>query len=160
MYEKAVIVHYTNKYKTVPLPANPNYSSGDGSIIVPTIDTESTFTECLRLWLKSNPREIIVVTVPRNRDRVGQLIEPLLEVADNKIIIFTTPLANKRHQLMTGVRTAKGQICALVDDDVYWSVDTVVPYLLAPFENAEVGAVAGIQRSVSPFYFRPWYRTN
>jgi hypothetical protein len=36
-----------------------------------------------------------------------------------------------------------------VDDDVYWYVETVVPYPLAPFEDAEVGAVAGIQRSDS-----------
>ncbi len=107
----------------------------------------------MRLWLKSKPREIIIVTVPRNRRRVGQLVEPLREVADTKIIILTAPLANKRHQLMIGVRTASGEICALVDDDVYWTLDTVVPYLLAPFEDAEVGAVAGIQRSVPLLQF-------
>jgi glycosyltransferase involved in cell wall biosynthesis len=123
------------------------------SIIVPTIDTESTFTECIRLWLKCKPREIIIVTVPRNKGRVGQLVEPLRGVAD-KIIILTAPLANKRQQLMIGVKAARGEICALVDDDVYWPVDTVVPYLLAPFEDAEVGAVAGIQRSVHPIQFR------
>lgn len=103
----------------------------------------------MRLWLKSKPREIIIVTVPRNKGRVAQLVEPLREVADNKIIILTAALANKRQQLMIGVKAARGEICALVDDDVYWSLDTVVPYLLAPFEDAEVGAVAGIQRLVN-----------
>lgn len=48
---------------------------------------------------------------------------------------------------MVGVKAARGKIFALVDDDVYWRVDTVVPYLLAPFEDAEVGGVAGIQMS-------------
>lgn len=132
------------------MPENPNYNSGDVSIIVPTIDTESTFTECMHLWLKSKPREIIIVTVPRNKERVVQLVEPLQEGAD-KIIILTAPLANKRQQLMIGVKAARGEIYALVDDDVYWRVDNVVPYLLAPFQDAEVGAVAGIQRLAHSF---------
>jgi glycosyltransferase involved in cell wall biosynthesis len=140
----------------VPLPKKQNYSHEDVSIIVPTIDTESTFTECMRLWLKANPREIIIATVERNRTRVVELIEPLRQNAD-KIIIVTAPLANKRHQLMVGVKAASGKIFALVDDDVYWRVDTVVPYLLAPFEDAEVGAVAGIQRSDPKVNVHPVY---
>jgi len=118
------------------------------SIIVPIIDTESTFTECVRLWLKCEPREIIIVTVPRNKDRVLELLGSLQEET-GKIITLIAPLANKRQQLSMGIKAARGEIIALVDDDVYWSVDTVVPYLLAPFENEKVGAVAGIQRFVS-----------
>ncbi len=108
------------------MPETPNYGPGDISIIVPTIDTESTFTECMRLWLKSQPREIIIVTVARNKDRVVQLVEPFQEDA-GKIIILTAPLANKRQQLMIGVNAARGDIYAVVDDDVYWRVDSVVP---------------------------------
>jgi glycosyltransferase involved in cell wall biosynthesis len=143
--DKAVISYYSHKYKPMPLPDNVNYSNRDVSIIVPTIDTGPTFTECMHLWLKANPREIIIATIERNRARIVQLIEPLRQHAE-KIVIVTAPLANKRHQLVVGVKAAKGEIFALVDDDVYWRVDTVIPYLLAPFENAEVGAVAGIQR--------------
>lgn len=143
--DKAVTSYYSSKYKPVPLPEKPSYSHRDVSIIVPTIDTESTFTECMELWLKANPREIIISTVERNKDRVLELIEPLKEHHD-KIIVVTGPLANKRHQLIVGVKAATGKIFALLDDDVYWRVDTVVPYLLAPFEDPEVGGVAGIQR--------------
>ncbi|GIK05268.1 hypothetical protein Aspvir_009372 [Aspergillus viridinutans] len=149
VFNKAVISYYSSKYKPVPLPEKHNYSHKDVSIIVPIIDTESTFTECMRLWLKANPREIIIATVERNKARVLQLIEPLRQHAD-KIIIVTAPLANKRHQLIVGVKAARGKIFALVDDDVYWRVDTVVSYLLAPFEDAEVGAVAGIQSAEVP----------
>jgi glycosyltransferase involved in cell wall biosynthesis len=126
------------------------------SIIVPTIDTESTFTECVRLWLESNPREIIIVTVPRCKAHVEQLVKPVQELTD-KITILTAPLANKRQQLMVGAKAASGKIIALVDDDAYWRAATVIPYLLAPFEDAEVGSVAGLQRSVhriSPFQRR------
>lgn len=108
----------------------------------------------MRLWLKSNPLEVIIVTVQRNKERVEQLVEPLQEYAD-KIIILIAPLANKRQQMMVGVKAAKGEIYSLVDDDVYWRVDHVVPYLLAPFQDAEVGAVAGIQRLVDPSVFKP-----
>lgn len=146
MLDKAVISYFASKYKPVPLPVKQNYTHNDVSIIVPTIDTESTFTECMRLWLKANPREIVIATVERNKARVEELIEPLRQHAD-KIVIVISPLANKRHQLIVGVKAAMGKIFALVDDDVYWRVGTVVPYLLAPFEDAQVGAVAGIQRS-------------
>ncbi|KAI3553360.1 glycosyltransferase family 2 [Colletotrichum abscissum] len=144
VYDKAVISYYSSKYKPAPLPKEPSYSPADVSIIVPTIDTESTFTECMRLWLKSKPREVIIVTVERNRDRIVRLLEPLKEDAD-KIVILCAPLANKRVQLVVGVKAARGSILALVDDDVYWRAAGVLPYLLAPFENAKVGAVAGIQ---------------
>ncbi|OQD65636.1 hypothetical protein PENPOL_c005G01259 [Penicillium polonicum] len=129
--DKAVVSHYSTKYKPVPLPVKPNYIHKDVSIIVPTINTESTFTECMRLWLEANPREIIISTVERNRASVEQLIEPFQQDAYRII-------------------AAKGKIFALVDDDVYWHVDTVVPYLLAPFEDAEVGGVAGIQIAEIP----------
>ncbi|CBX94795.1 hypothetical protein LEMA_P117980.1 [Plenodomus lingam JN3] len=149
VYDKAVISYYSRKYKPVPLPQRPNYSHEDVSVIVPTIDTESTFTDCMRLWLKANPREIIIATVERNKARVMELIKPLQKDAD-KIVIVIAPLANKRHQLMVGVKAAKGKIFALVDDDVYWRSDGVVPYLLAPFEDPRVGAVAGIQSAEIP----------
>jgi SepF-like predicted cell division protein (DUF552 family) len=106
--DKAVISYYSSKYKPVPLPERPNYSHKDVSIIVPTIDTEATFTECMRLWLKANPREIVIATVERNKARVEQLIEPLRQHAD-KIIIVTAALANKRHQLIVGVKAARGK---------------------------------------------------
>ncbi|KAG9231685.1 polysaccharide synthase [Amylocarpus encephaloides] len=149
-YEKAVVSYYTKKYKTVPLPDEPTYGPNDVSIIVPTIDTESTFSECLRLWLRSKPREVIIVTVPRCKRQVEQLIQRL-EGSTDKITILTSPVANKRQQLMIGAKFASGKIHALVDDDAYWPVDTVIPYLLAPFEDAEIGAVAGIQSAeISP----------
>jgi glycosyltransferase involved in cell wall biosynthesis len=140
-------LYFSKKYKPVSLPKVITYCSTDVSIIVPTIDTESTFTECVRLWLKSKPREIIIVTVPRCKAHVEQLVMPIHEFKD-KITILTAPLANKRHQLMVGSKAASGKIHALVDDDAYWPADTVIPHLLAPFEDDRVGAAAGLQRSV------------
>jgi hypothetical protein len=133
---------YSRRYKTIPLPIHPTLAPSDMSIVVPTIDTESTFTECVRLWLKSNPREIIIVTVQRYKTHVEQLVSSVLT---DKIIILIAPMANKRQQIAIGVKAAKGKIIALVDDDAYWGAATA-PYLLAPFENEAVGSVAGLQR--------------
>lgn len=88
--DKAVVSHYSTKYKPVPLPVKPNYIHKDVSIIVPTINTESTFTECMRLWLEANPREIIISTVERNRASVEQLIEPFQQDA-YRIIVGLRP---------------------------------------------------------------------
>lgn len=145
IYEKALVSYYSRKYRTIPLPGVPTYSSEDVSIIVPTIETESTFTECLHLWLQSMPREIIIVTVPKYKDHIEQLVRP---VDTDKVTILTVPLANKRQQIAAGAKAARGKIIALVDDDVYWRAATVVSYLLAPFEDAQVGSVAGLQRLV------------
>ncbi|PVH97739.1 glycosyltransferase family 2 protein [Periconia macrospinosa] len=147
IYEKIAASTYARRYKTVPLPANPSYDANDVSIVVPTIDTESTFTECVRLWLKSNPREIIIVTVPRCRTHVEQLVSP---VRTDKITILNAPLANKRQQIALGAKAAKGKVIALVDDDAYWRGAELIPYMLAPFEKAEVGSVAGLQSPEIP----------
>ncbi|KAI0440332.1 polysaccharide synthase [Xylaria telfairii] len=144
IYEKIVHSYFINKYRTVPLPDKPTYNSEDVSLVVPTIDTESTFTECLRLWLASKPREIIIVTVARNLSRVQQLVSPVQNYT-SKVTILTASAANKRQQLTLGIMAARGKIVALVDDDAYWRTGTVIPYLLAPFENSLVGAVAGLQ---------------
>ncbi|CAH0055753.1 unnamed protein product [Clonostachys solani] len=165
LYDKALISHYAKKYKPSPLPEKATYSNKDISIIVPTIDTESTFTECMRLWLRSKPREVIIVTVERNIENINKLIEPLKDDAQ-RISVLCSPVANKRIQLVVGVEAAKGDILALVDDDVFWRADGVVPYLLAPFEQDEIGAVAGIQSAEipperrDPSVITPWEATS
>jgi glycosyltransferase involved in cell wall biosynthesis len=104
----------------------------------------------MRLWLANKPKEIIVVTIPRDLDRVKQLILPIPRPDFDKIHVRTVPNANKRAQLIRGIQAATGTILALVDDDVFWPHDMVLPYLLAPFEHEDVGACGGTQKFVSP----------
>lgn len=139
-----------DEYVPYDIPENPGFLPEDVSIIVPTIDTEDTFTECLRLWLANNPREIIVVTVPRDLTRVHQLIQPIQRPDFDKIHVYTVAQANKRAQLIRGIKASTGCILALVDDDTFWPHDQVMQYLLAPFEDEyrDVGAVGGPQMCV------------
>lgn len=116
------------------------------SIIVPTIDTEHTFTESVRLWLANNPKELIIVTIPRDVLRVEELLKPISEFDAGKIRVLVAPRANKREQLIRGIKEANGSILALVDDDTFWPHDMVLAYLLAPFEDERVGACGGPNR--------------
>lgn len=130
-------------------PDRPTYRSEDVSVIVPTIDTEVSFTECIRLLLANHPKEIIVVTVPWNLNRVRRLIEPrqLEHIGQkSKIRIFTVNRASKREQVMRGIEASTGKILALVDDDTFWPQPMVLSYLLVPFEDPTVGGSTGTQR--------------
>ncbi|KAI0020239.1 family 2 glycosyltransferase [Xylariomycetidae sp. FL0641] len=143
-YDKYTFSRFEKKYKPVPIPEKPNYLPEDVSIIVPTIDTDPAFTDCLLLWLRHEVREIIIVTIDRQLEHVKRLAEPAQEHSD-KVVVLSVPQANKRGQLQHGINSASGKILALVDDDVFWTNMAMVPHLLAPFEDAAVGACCGLQ---------------
>lgn len=80
-------------------------------------------------------------------DRVLELLARVPEARD-KVRVLEANIANKREQLAVGIHPAKGSIIALVDDDAFWTNESVVPYLLAGFEDPKIGASQGLQRSV------------
>lgn len=123
------------------------YQPEDTSIIVPTVDTENTFAECVRLLLVNCPKEIIIVTVPWNLNRVRDFLKALTrEEGYEKLKVLTVKHANKREQLVYGIKASSGKILALVDDDIFWPQPTVLSSLLAPFQDPTVGESTGIQR--------------
>ncbi|KAK1850652.1 polysaccharide synthase [Colletotrichum chrysophilum] len=136
-------------YTPIPLPDEPTYNSSDVSIIVPTINTPDEFTDCLRLWLTNQPKEIIIVTIERDLQRVYDLVRPVVTEGDERISLMTADVANKREQLLVGIKHAKGKILALVDDDAFWKCQ-VLPHLLAPFEDPKVGGAVGKQSAHFP----------
>jgi glycosyltransferase involved in cell wall biosynthesis len=132
----------------VPLPENPQYSTQDVSIVVATIETPNTLPESLHQWLSNDPLEIIIVTIQRDLELVQSLVSQVPEAARITQIV-TCGITNKREQLAQGIRMARGQIIALVDDDAFWPATTVLPYLLAGLEeDPSVGGVQGKQRYV------------
>lgn len=141
---------YGNKYKPLPVPDKPHYHPSDVSLIVATIDTPDTFPESIRQWMENEPKEIIVVTILRDLQHVQKLLAQVPE-SEGKVKIMVAHVANKREQLATGIHIAKGSIMALVDDDAFWPKSTVLPFLLAGFEDPEVGCLQGLQRSVTAF---------
>lgn len=116
--------------------------------MVATIDTPDTLPESLRQWLSNDPHEIIIVTIRRDVQLVHHLVSQVPQAAEI-IQIVTCDIINKREQLAKGIRMARGQIIALVDDDAFWPTTSVLPYLLAGLEeDPDVGGVQGKQRYV------------
>ncbi|KXH45840.1 glycosyltransferase family 2 [Colletotrichum salicis] len=144
-YDEVLTKKLMNKAKPIPLPRKPSFKSTDVSIIVPTINTPDTFTDCLRLWLANKPKEIIIVTIERDLQRVHDLVKPVIIEGEDRISVMTADYASKRDQMVVGMKEAKGKILALVDDDAFWSTLETLPYLLAPFEDPKVGGVTGKQ---------------
>ncbi|KAG9043864.1 hypothetical protein FS837_009046 [Tulasnella sp. UAMH 9824] len=130
-------------YRPVPLPINPTYiAAEDVTIIVPTIDAGEEFKQAARSWLVGKPKEIIIITEEKMKG-------PLQELADavdpHRIRVLTVPFANKRLQMVHGIRNTTTDIICFADDDAIWP-PKMLPYILAPFEDQKVGGVGTSQR--------------
>jgi cellulose synthase/poly-beta-1,6-N-acetylglucosamine synthase-like glycosyltransferase len=130
-------------YRPVPLPENPTYvASEDVTIIVPTIDAGEEFKEAANSWLAGKPKEIIIITEEK-------MLIPLQELANavdpDRIRVLTVPFANKRLQMAHGIKNTTTDIIVFADDDAIWP-PTLLPYVLACFEDQKVGGVGTSQR--------------
>ncbi|KAL9932272.1 hypothetical protein V8E36_008751 [Tilletia maclaganii] len=130
-------------YRPIPPPANPTYlASEDVTIIVPTIDAGDEFKEAAYSWLVGNPAQILIVTENKMREPLQALAD---EVDPVRIKILTVPKANKRLQMSHGIRNTTTDIIVFADDDAIWP-PTLLPYVLACFEDQQVGGVGTSQR--------------
>jgi hypothetical protein len=130
-------------YKTVPIPANPSYSSKDVTVIIPTIHNNfEELRESLQSILACHPYELLLVTTSNKYQKLTRFAKTL-EVSN--IRIFQVPIANKRIQVCEAIPKAKTSIIIMADDDVTWP-GTILPWLLAPFENKKIGGVGPCQR--------------
>jgi len=100
--------------------------------------------KCLSSQLLNHPREIVIVTIMRDKDRVLELVGKV-DDPDGKIRVLTVEAADKRRQMVCGIQATTGKILALVDDDTFWPTPAVLSYLLAGFQDATVGGAVGGQ---------------
>ncbi|KAF2483587.1 nucleotide-diphospho-sugar transferase [Neohortaea acidophila] len=135
------ISHWT--YRPIPPPKNATYTSQDVTIICPTIATGGPELEgTLRTCLQSNPYQLFLVTVDANVDnltKIANAIDP------KKISVLSIREANKRRQMCRAIPQVSTRITIFVDDDVIWP-STVLPWILAPFEDPRTGGVCTSQR--------------
>lgn len=119
---------------------------------MPTIQTEDTFLAALATWLANKPFEIIIVTVPTNEALIRKRLATALvglDVGMTTTTVLTVAFARKRQQLACGIQKARGAILVLADDDVFWP-STLLPLVLACFEDPKTGGVGTRQRSSLP----------
>ncbi|KAJ4490964.1 polysaccharide synthase Cps1p [Lentinula aciculospora] len=130
-------------YRPVPLPETPTYiAEEDVTIIVPTIDAGEEFKEAARSWLVGKPKEILIITEEK---MLGPLQELANAVDPERIRVLTVPFANKRLQMSHGIKNTTTDIIVFADDDAIWP-PTLLPYVLACFEDQKIGGVGTSQR--------------
>ncbi|KAF9193284.1 hypothetical protein BGZ51_003805 [Haplosporangium sp. Z 767] len=129
-------------YRPMMPKSNPTYRAEyDVTIIVPTIDAGEEFKEAAHSWLVNNPKEIIIITETKMKDALQELAN---SVDPTRIRVLTVPKANKRLQMVEGVRNTTSEIIVFADDDAIWA-PTCLEYILACFEDPNMGGVGTSQ---------------
>ncbi|KAH7320011.1 nucleotide-diphospho-sugar transferase [Stachybotrys elegans] len=148
-----LVVHCVShwSYRSKPLPIKPKFTSKDVTVVIPTI--HNAFEELrpsLQSILNCEPAELILVTTHDKRKELDQLAGTL----GPRVRVLDTPIANKRLQVCEALPTVLTPITIMADDDVTWP-STLMPWILAPFEDPEIGGVGTCQR-VRREWGGPW----
>ena len=126
------------RYKSIPIPETPSYTAKDVTVIIPTIHNNfEELRESLQSILACQPYELLLVTTS---DKYQKLVTFTKSLEAPNIRTFQTPIANKRIQVCEAIPKVKTSIIIMADDDVTWP-STILPWLLAPFEDAKIGGV-------------------
>ncbi|KAK6007240.1 hypothetical protein QM012_006248 [Aureobasidium pullulans] len=134
-------------YKPIPIPEKPTYTRKDVTVIIPTIEGEGeTLCRTIKTCLATQPFEIIIVTIDSSIKRAERTVATF---NSSKIRILSVAKANKRSQMCAAIPKVMTKITIFADDDVIWP-QTILPWILAPFENDEMGGVGTSQRLMRP----------
>ncbi|KAL1851644.1 hypothetical protein VTK73DRAFT_9410 [Phialemonium thermophilum] len=150
-YVRLIVHCYTHyRYKSKPVPEKPTYSSSDVTVVIPTIHNHfAELQPSLESILACKPAKLILVTTWSKFDALKQVAESLRCPDDHQteISVLYVDKANKRLQLCEALKGDHVQtpIIVLADDDVEWP-STLMPWLLAPFEDPDMGGVGTCQR--------------
>lgn len=122
--------------------------NGTLSIITPVYNENPKFFKlALESWKQNQPDEIIAVIDYTDKNNVSVFKEFAKSFSGARLIV--TPKPGKREALADGVRVARSEIVALVDSDTIWSKN-IVPKMLAPFSDPEVGGTGPRQDVLHP----------
>ncbi|KAL9099845.1 MAG: hypothetical protein Q9163_004708 [Psora crenata] len=142
VYPNGVIeVHIISSWTFKPIrPAvSPTFIAKDVTVVIPTLGDSDDFPRCLQSIVACAPKEIIVVTPKPKVDGVRKKCENL---GCYDVKVLGADQANKRLQMLQGLKESSTAITVFADDDVFWPT-TFLTYILAAFENPKVGAAGG-----------------
>ena len=92
--------------------------------------------------LANYPCEIILVTIDTNYKKAMQLAAA---TGCTRVRVLSIPQANKRLQMCEALPEVTTRITVLADDDILWP-NTLLDWILAPFEDERIGGVGTCQR--------------
>lgn len=143
-----LLVHCAShwSYSSKPIAAKPTFTHDDVTVVMPTI--HHAFEElrpALQSILACKPAELILVTNMDKRAALARLADSLRAAQGPGIRVLHTAIANKRLQVCEALPRVRTRITVMADDDVTWP-PTMLPWILAPFEDEAVGGVGTCQR--------------
>ncbi|MEZ4511760.1 MAG: NosD domain-containing protein [Chloroflexota bacterium] len=132
------------RYKVTPTES----FTATTSLVIPVYnENPEVFREALESWALEEPNEIIAVIDHSDKDCIAVFREFSQVFGGARMIITKKP--GKRPALADGMRAATSEIVALVDSDTIWTIG-VLPKLIAPFADPEVGGVGSRQNVLHP----------
>ncbi|RFU27413.1 hypothetical protein B7463_g8916, partial [Scytalidium lignicola] len=130
-------------YKSISIATNPSYGSEDVTVIIPTIHNNfEELRDSIQSILACNPYELLLVTTADKYERLCTFVKSL---EASNVVVMQTPIANKRIQVCEAIPRVRTELIIMADDDVSWP-RTILPWLLAPFEDKRIGGVGPCQR--------------
>ncbi|KAK3394975.1 hypothetical protein B0H63DRAFT_385546, partial [Podospora didyma] len=145
-----LIIHCVShwRYKSGIPKKEPKYWSEDVTVVIPTIHNDFTaLKDSLHSILACNPAKLILVTTAGRYHALEQMTATLRPTDGTTIETVSMGKANKRLQMCRALEGDHIQtaITVLADDDVEWP-PTLMPWLLAPFEDDNIGGVGTCQK--------------
>lgn len=149
-----LIVNIIAAWTSKPIrPASkPTLTSADVTVVIPTLGENKEFSECVQSINACNPAAITIVTPEKNVHRIKNLCE---KIGLYKVKVLGAKKANKRLQMVQGLKESKTAVTIFADDDVFWGT-SFIKSLLAPFEDPKVGAVGGFTSSSRTSNLNTW----
>lgn len=127
------------------MPQPRNGYTAAVSIVTPVYnEIPEVLRAALDSWAKNNPDEIIGVVDYSDEASIRVFREFAATFPRARMIVTHTP--GKRAALRDGFLASTGDIVCFIDSDTIWKDTDMLPDMLAPFADPEVGAVATEQR--------------
>ncbi|KAM3421116.1 hypothetical protein BST61_g1530 [Cercospora zeina] len=133
-------------WSAIPVLSNPKYTSKDVTVLIPTtFKTPTELTACIKRVLACHPAKVFVITSNDNVPLVKDMCT-LYDFGPLDVVVLGVEHLNKRKQLLRAIPLVETAITVLADDDVFWPDERYLDYLLAVFEDDQVGGGGTRQR--------------
>ena len=129
----------------------PKYGPDDVTVVIPTIHNRpEELRPSLESILACRPAKLVLVTTWNKHEALSRVAATLRmpdPAAPVEIEVLHVDKANKRLQVCKALEDdhVKTAVTVMADDDVEWP-STLMPWLLAPFEDDRMGGVGTCQR--------------
>ncbi|OJD26698.1 hypothetical protein ACJ73_01906 [Blastomyces percursus] len=136
-----------HRHKPITPSRASKLTSKDVTVVIPSVDGHGVrLIHTLQSILQNSPQKVILVTIKKNHMKAEEMIKSLQSLqAIVKVITVHKP--NKREQMAAGIREVATKITVFADDDDVMWTDSLLQWILSPFEKTtRTGAVGTCQR--------------